>query len=241
MTKWLRFLCNLYSPGLLNGVGKRKAYIETAVRNELSIPGSGGSRHAVEQVLVVASGYDTLALRLAEEFPHVLFYEVDHPATMAVKRKAVQLYQMSDEKSIDFQRQSSLSNLRFIAADLTKTPLKNVLLTEDDGLGSYDITKPTAVVMEGLTMYLHEDDLLNLFNSTAEVVGPKSTISFDFFGWKDNKPPVLMAAKVQFLGESWHWSIEPKNLERFLMRTKWSLLHGPVAFGIEHLATLVKR
>eukprot|EP00814_Leptocylindrus_danicus_P017497 CAMPEP_0116016950 /NCGR_PEP_ID=MMETSP0321-20121206/7771_1 /TAXON_ID=163516 /ORGANISM="Leptocylindrus danicus var. danicus, Strain B650" /LENGTH=171 /DNA_ID=CAMNT_0003487077 /DNA_START=258 /DNA_END=770 /DNA_ORIENTATION=- len=171
MTKWIRFICNLYSPGLLNGVGKRKAYIETAVRNELSIPGSGGSRHAVEQVLVVASGYDTLALRLAEEFPHVLFYEVDHPATMAIKRRAVQFYQMSDEGSIDFR------------ADLTKTSLKNALLTEDGGLDRYDITKPTAVVMEGLTMYLHEDELLNLFNSTAEVVGPKSTISFDFFGW----------------------------------------------------------
>eukprot|EP00814_Leptocylindrus_danicus_P014580 CAMPEP_0116019242 /NCGR_PEP_ID=MMETSP0321-20121206/9118_1 /TAXON_ID=163516 /ORGANISM="Leptocylindrus danicus var. danicus, Strain B650" /LENGTH=182 /DNA_ID=CAMNT_0003489771 /DNA_START=258 /DNA_END=803 /DNA_ORIENTATION=- len=182
MTKWIRFICNLYSPGLLNGVGKRKAYIETAVRNELSIPGSGGSRHAVEQVLVVASGYDTLALRLAEEFPHVLFYEVDHPATMAIKRRAVQFYQMSDEGSIDFRRQS-ISNLRLISADLTKTSLKNALLTEDGGLDRYDITKPTAVVMEGLTMYLHEDELLNLFNSTAEVVGPKSTISFDFFGW----------------------------------------------------------
>lgn len=231
MTKWLRFLCDLYSPGLLDGVGKRKAYIETAVRNELCIP--AGSRHAVEQVLVVASGYDTLALRLAEEFPHVSFYEVDHPATMQVKQKAVRVYKMGESE--DFRRQS---NFHMIPADLTKTRLKDVLLT---GGSTYDATKTTAVVMEGLTMYLHENEMYYLLNSIAEVVGPRSTISFDFFGWKDNSPPASMASKVRFLGESWYWSVEPKNLERFLMQTKWSLQHGPVTFGIENLATLVKR
>jgi Leucine carboxyl methyltransferase len=59
----------------------RKCYIENHVRRLLPL---------VKQVLVLGAGYDTLAHRLAGEFPHWTFYEVDHPATSKVKLRALQ-------------------------------------------------------------------------------------------------------------------------------------------------------
>jgi Leucine carboxyl methyltransferase len=59
----------------------RKCYIENQVRRLLP---------SVKQVLVLGAGYDTLAHRLAREFPNLIFCEVDHPATSKVKLRALQ-------------------------------------------------------------------------------------------------------------------------------------------------------
>ncbi|TMH30125.1 MAG: class I SAM-dependent methyltransferase [Betaproteobacteria bacterium] len=68
-------------PGLLLHFMLRKRWIEQAVR--------GAIARGARRVVVVGAGYDTLAARLAPEFPGVRFIEVDHPATQAVKRVAV--------------------------------------------------------------------------------------------------------------------------------------------------------
>ena len=125
-------------PGLMLHFMLRKRWIEEAVRGALA--------RGCQQVVVLGAGYDTLAARLAPQFPAARFVEIDHPATQAVKRAAV-----------------DRPNLQFVAADLARTPLQQVL---PPGSG------PSVFVLEGLLMYLTpgEQDALFAAIGAAEVV-----------------------------------------------------------------------
>jgi len=118
-------------PGLCLHFMLRKRWIEHAVRSALA--------RGVRRVVVIGAGYDTLALRLAPEFPAVRFTEVDHPATQGVKRAAL----------------AAPSNVRFVAADLARTPLARVLA---GALGP----EPSVFVVEGLLMYLTGEQIAAL-------------------------------------------------------------------------------
>jgi O-methyltransferase involved in polyketide biosynthesis len=63
-------------PGLMLHFMLRKRWIEEAVRGALG--------RGCQRVVVLGAGYDTLAARLAPQFPAVRFVEIDHPATQAV-------------------------------------------------------------------------------------------------------------------------------------------------------------
>jgi methyltransferase (TIGR00027 family) len=110
-------------PGLCAHFMMRKRWIEQAVRGAL---GRGAS-----QVVIIGAGYDTLAARLAPEFAHVRFIEVDHPATQAVKRRAVK----------------AAANLSFVPADLARVPLLEALA------GSL-LPGRSLYIAEGVLMYL---------------------------------------------------------------------------------------
>jgi O-methyltransferase involved in polyketide biosynthesis len=90
-------------PGLMLHFMLRKRFIEDSVRASLA---AGG-----RQVVVIGAGFDTLGARLAAEFPQARFIEIDHPATQAAKRLAI------DERG----------NLDFIAADLAEVRLQDAL------------------------------------------------------------------------------------------------------------------
>lgn len=68
-------------PGIIAHYLARKRWIERRVREALA--------RGVRQVVLLGAGMDTLAARLHPEFPAVLFLELDHPATQAVKQSAL--------------------------------------------------------------------------------------------------------------------------------------------------------
>ena len=65
-------------PGLMLHFMLRKRFIEDTVRASLAA--------GCEQVVVVGAGFDTLAARLAAEFPQARFIEIDHPAIAELQR-----------------------------------------------------------------------------------------------------------------------------------------------------------
>ena len=79
--RWFRSLVTLAEsltiPVILLHYIVRKRYLEDVVRDSL---GSG-----TDQVVVLGAGFDTLALRLHQEFPAAVFIEIDHPATQKIK------------------------------------------------------------------------------------------------------------------------------------------------------------
>src|SRR5262249_52899938 len=78
----------------------RKRILERAVRTALV------ERFA--QVVVLGGGFDTLALRLASAFPLVSFFELDQPATQAVKERVLKGDAPENHRfsPVDFTRQS---------------------------------------------------------------------------------------------------------------------------------------
>jgi methyltransferase (TIGR00027 family) len=112
-------------PGIKLHYALRKRYLEEVVRGALA----GGIR----QVVVIGAGFDTLALRLAEEFAATKFFEVDHPATQEWKRRVL----------------PAAGEAVFVPVDLAADSL-------GDGLrrAGFDAGRPAFVGWLGVTMYL---------------------------------------------------------------------------------------
>lgn len=208
-------------PGQFEAFAHRKAFCEHQVRAGI---GAGAT-----QVLVLGAGYDTLGWRLAPEFPTVRFYEIDHPATAALKAKGIKAMGCRD-------------NLILIAEDLGKRKLVDTL-TADRG---WEPGAQTVIIAEGLVMYLSAEAVRELFRQCAVIGGAGSRIAFSFIPSGVNNLPdagkwtglILWLQKVT--GEPWIWSIRPEALDKFLQKTGWTYIQDKMTsqrkYGVEFFA-----
>jgi len=224
LPSWLVFFTHwIIYPNMLVGIGIRKLRIEKAVREFLS-----SNHEGIVQVWNVGAGLDTLTVRLAPEYPDVRFWELDHPATAAVKQNAVKEY----AKPLP-------PNLAFVSADLSETSLENVM-----GSTSFDCKAPTIVVLEGLLMYLEEGHVKELLANLHKTVGSGSRIALDHFGFKNNLIDNGWLTYFQMwsasrLGEPWLWGIDPRDLASFLARDGlWRVVSQDGRTGFEFGAVL---
>ncbi|MBL8018528.1 MAG: class I SAM-dependent methyltransferase [Leptospirales bacterium] len=121
--RWFRNVMSLVQsvtiPGLFRHHILRKAFIERQARLSL--------QEGIRSFVVVGAGFDSLALRLAPEFPGVQFVELDHPATQRVKRRALGSFP---------------ENLRFESVDLGSE------------LPTPEVATPALTIVEGVLMYI---------------------------------------------------------------------------------------
>ena len=212
-------------PGQFEAFAHRKAFCERQVRD--------GIAAGAKQVLVLGAGYDTLGYRLAPEFPQVDFFEIDHPDTSNLKRKAVDTLGRRD-------------NLHLIAEDLGKRSLSEVLGANE----SWDPGARSAIVAEGLLMYLPPPAPSDLFRRCAEVTGAGSRVAFTYLGrGADGRPEAgrwtsLVLWLLKIGGEPWLWSIRPEALAPFLADAGWThapdLAGSPDKRGLEYYGVAVK-
>lgn len=172
-------------PGITEHFWRRKNWIEARVRAALA--------EGWERVVVPGAGLDTLALRLAPEFPAVDFVELDHPATRRLKLKAL--------ASAQYQ---TPPNLRFLEADLTRAALPAELSAD---------RKSSFVVAEGLLMYLPPATVREFLGSVADLARPRLVFSFMR---NDRVLGSLVQLKLKLRGEPFLWSAEPAELPAFL-------------------------
>src|SRR5439155_26187278 len=121
--------------------------IEQEARNAIS--------EGFRRILVLARGFDVLALRLALEFPHVRFLELDHPATQRVKRETLERY-------------GSPKNLTLAAVDLRQ---ERIPAGEE----------PTLFIAEGVLMYFSEEEVGLILRSLGHRVVFTAMQSMDGF------------------------------------------------------------
>lgn len=212
-------------PGQFEAFAYRKAFCDTQVRE--------GIQSGATQVLVLGAGYDTLGWRLAPEYPEVRFFEIDHPATAALKAEGV-------------DRMGRRNNLYLIAEDLGEERLEDVL----KGNRFWNETARTVFVAEGLVMYLPPVAVRDLFCQCAGVSGIGSRFAFSYIpGGADGRPDVgrwtgLMLSLQKLVGEPWLWSIRPENLGNFLNEAGWTeaqdLLGTKKKFGVEIFCVAAK-
>jgi O-methyltransferase involved in polyketide biosynthesis len=137
-------------PGVVGHYLNRKARIESAVRVLLA-------KNTVSEVIVLGAGLDTLAARLAPQFPGVAFIEVDHPATQSVKREGLARAGISPE------------NLTLEACDL-QTALPAALLNKTKG--------SRVVIAEGLLMYFDAERVKQILS--AALAGSHTHVLFTY-------------------------------------------------------------
>ena len=204
------------TPGTFEGIGKRKIFMDEQVLAAIEA--------GAKQVLVVGAGFDTLCLRLAPQFPHVEFFEVDHPATSAAKAKGVK-YEGQPE------------NMTLLEADLNETPL-SVLMKKAE---RWDSSARSVVIAEGLFIYLKEEAVLQVFREVAACTGPGTRVAFSYA--VSIKEYRLANVMLRLIGEPWLSSCKSADLPGYI-GPGWSVIatHGPSARrSLEAFAVTEKR
>ncbi len=184
------------APGTFEGVGKRKIFMNEQVFAAIEA--------GAKQVLVLGAGFDTLCLRLAPQFPHVEFFEVDHPATSAAKAKGV-------------AQEGEPENMTLLAADLNETPL-SLLMKQ---AGRWDTSAQSVVVAEGLFIYLKEEVVLQLFREVAACTGPGTRVAFSH--GVSIKKYRFANAMLRLIGEPWLSSCRSADLPGYI-GPDWSVI-----------------
>lgn len=190
-TRWAwRSLERLTHPGIIEHYARRKAWIESRVRTAI-VDGA-------DRVIVLGAGFDTLALRLANEFPIVEWIEIDHPATQAVKIAAI--------RGVD-QRLPS-----FLSLDLCTQAIP------DSALGA---GRGVVVIAEGLLMYLPSQALDQVFASLQAVSVPLELIFSCISRWPDGssgfRPRSFLVERwLAHQQEPFTWAIAPEFVPAFL-------------------------
>ena len=188
-------------PGQFEAFAHRKAFCERQVRESIV---AGAS-----QILVLGAGYDTMGWRLAPEFPRVDFFEIDHPATAALKARGI-------------DAMGPRPNLHLIAEDLGQRKLIDVLANNED----WDQGAVTTFVAEGLLQYLHPQAVQDLFTQCASMAD-ESRFAFTYVpSGEDGRPDAgpktgLVLWLLKAGGEPWHWSVRPEELGQFLKSAGW--------------------
>lgn len=141
-------LANAVLPDVMVHYASRKARIEAHVR---ALIAAGTTR-----VCVLGAGLDTFALRLAPDYPDVEWVELDHPATQALKLRAL-------------SGRPTSATVSFEAIDLA-----------DPDLALAPSDRPTVFVAEGLLMYFDAAavDRLLAVTRTAAPAGASWVVTY---------------------------------------------------------------
>lgn len=191
---WFELLENFTIPGLFAHYAARKSIISKFVNQALE--------DQVEQVIVLAAGFDTLVQQTYAKYPKVQFLEIDHPATQEIKKQAF------------IEINPITTNVIFIAADFEKQTLKTVLEQYCDP------DKKTLIVAEGITMYFFESDVKSFFKDIHDYFKNKLQLIFTFMEKRPNGS--IQFANASFIvnwwlalqNENFRWGIEPKLLDK---------------------------
>ena len=181
-------------PGIMKHYAHRKRWIEAQCRAAFA----GGYGHLV----VVGAGFDTLGLRMAEEFPEITVTEIDHPATQNEKLQGMEMHQKAWPQ-----------NMRFLPLDLTAQQIPT---------SACAARKPTIFVMEGLLMYLPEERVRQLFeNLHAWPVGASRIIASYMCRRADGKASFTPRSRLIDLWlrqrhEPFCWSRTPEQMRKWL-------------------------
>jgi methyltransferase (TIGR00027 family) len=173
----------------------------------------------VRQYVVLGAGFDTFAYR--NPFPQLRVFEVDHPATQAIKRQRL----MQSEIEIP-------SSLTFVPIDFTTTKLDDALR----GAG-FDETKPAFFSWLGVVPYLERPAIDETFGYIASLP-EKSAVAFDYsvppesMSWTSRLIFNAMANRVAAIGEPWKTFFDPVALIADLRRLGFTAAED---FGAEAL------
>lgn len=199
------------APGVFEGLGRRKIFMDEQVRAAID---AGAS-----QVLVLGAGFDTLCLRLASEYPDVSFLEIDHPDTARAKQKAV-------------NQLGQPSNMSMLAVDLAARPLGQVLADTE----AWDVRAKSVAVAEGLLYYLTPETVQALFSELLATTTEGSRVAFSHLF--DLRRYRLARAALSIEGEPWLSASETEDLEEYV-GAGWEILiteSGPNGRELEGLA-----
>ncbi|HWQ33047.1 MAG TPA: class I SAM-dependent methyltransferase [Blastocatellia bacterium] len=165
----------------------------------------------LRQIVLLGAGLDSMALRIGPALRQVTVYEVDHPATQALKREG-------------YERIGVPDNLRFVAVDFEKDEPGARLRA-----AGFDPAQRSLIVWLGVTYYLTEQAMARALRQIAEF-GAGTCLVFDYIlkevvdGTSRNLDALDKARRVAWLGEPWIFGLEPERVGEYLAQFGFTLL-----------------
>ena len=185
----------LMVPGLTVHYILRKKAIEEFAR--------AAFQNGARQLVNLGAGFDSLAYRVALESPGIRCIEIDHPATSRVKQKALNGLQEIPE------------NFYTLEVDFSKDSLEEKL----SGFKDFDPKLSTVFVIEGVLMYLSEENIKSLLDSLKKICQKNFRLIFTFItpdGEGKHTHGPLLGLYLKIRNEPLNWKINAAGLKNFM-------------------------
>lgn len=166
----------------------------------------------LEQVVILGAGFDTMALRIRDRLRNVTIFEVDHPATQAVKREVM-------------ERIGVPENLRFVAVDFEKDDF-----TEKLREAGFDSSRRSFVIWVGVSYYLTNKAVANTLEQIAGLGSAGTKLVWDYLlaevlnGSTTNRDALDKARRAAKLGEPWLFGLETSQVPYYIEQFGFQLL-----------------
>lgn len=145
----------------------------------------------VRQYVIIGAGFDSFATRQRPFARDLQVFEVDHPASQALKRDRL----LASGTSLP-------PNLHFVQADLGQEDLGTALARS-----SYRFDQPAIMSWLGVTVYLTREANFATFKSIADFAAPESELVFTYIEQDvlDSASPRMRRARevAAAIGEPW--------------------------------------
>ena len=137
----------------------------------------------IEQIIILGSGFDTLAVRKAKY--NVKFFEIDQPAILNCKEHI-------------YAEQNINKNAEYIGLDYVQGDLIESLISRN-----MNLSLPTLILWEGNTLYLEKEQVLNVLQ-TLSTHFSRLIITFDYLhaAMNNNTKYIDQASKENCLEET---------------------------------------
>jgi methyltransferase (TIGR00027 family) len=201
-------LTERFWPGELMRLTLRKRFIDDEIRAAIS--------EGASQVLIVGAGFDTVGLRIAEQFPDVTVLELDVQPTAEKRRNAIE------------KMGASRDNHRVIGANLARSSLEDVVRAVPE----WQADANTVAVAEGVIMYLDQDEVSAFLAQIRDVTGDGSRLVFSYLLADEKGRPKLgrwsgfTRASLKLIGEPLKWCVYERELPDFLRAAGFALLNS---------------
>ena len=182
-------------PGIIGGQICRTRYIDEKTLDLLK---------DIEQIMILGAGFDTRAYRL-KGIGNTDIYEIDLPEIQMVKKKRLKNYLGKFP-----------ANVTFIPIDFNREKLEDVLERS-----SFDMTKPSLVILEAVTQYLDKKSVEEVFQFFSQLSNDSylifTYILKDVIERKTEKANKMMGY-LEKKGSPFLFGINPSEIKTFLSK-----------------------
>lgn len=166
----------------------------------------------LEQIVILGAGFDTMALRIREQLRGVTVFEVDHPATQAIKRQGM-------------ERIGAPDNVRFVAVDFEKEDFTQKLRE-----AGFDPARRSFIIWVGVSYYLTNTAVASTLEQIMGLGGAGTQLVWDYMlaevvnGTSKNREALDKARRAARLGEPWLFGLETSQVPYYVEQFGFQLL-----------------
>jgi methyltransferase, putative, TIGR00027 family len=216
-----RLLASLYSLWFSQFAPGAQATLVTRARLADDLASELAQR-GLKQIVILGAGFDLMAARRRYELQDVAIFEMDHPATQAIKRGVISDW--------------APGNLMMIPVNFEHEDFTEKLFEH-----GFDPDAKTLFSWLGVTYYLTQPAIEKTFGLLAGICKPDTHLVFDYLlasvldGTIQEKAALRHARFVARLGEPWFWGMSPDQLSAFLSRFNFRLVTDYDAVKLRNL------